>query len=165
MQCGLYLRQLWTSPHVGALGALEATYYLLQPWLQLVGSIVYPVPAAVFIANYAAGPAAMRVWILSGGWMIVAFYLVAGLGPFVLWGPIYRRQCERRMSLLGAIGLGVGYSLFILLFYITSWRAFSRILRRREDWFKTRRNAEFISDIGLTEGEIPSLEISTSMMR
>ena len=165
MQCGLYLRQLWTSPYVSPLGALEATYYLLQPWLQLVGSIVYPVPAAVFIANYAAGPAAMRAWILSGGWMIVAFYLAAGLGPFVLWGPIYRRQWERRMSVLGAIGLGVGYSFFILIFYVTSWRAFSRIIRRREDWFKTRRNAEFMSDIELAEGEIPSLETSTAMMR
>ena len=97
--------------------------------------------------------------------MIVAFYLAAGLGPFVLWGPIYRRQWERRMSVLGAIGLGVGYSFFILIFYVTSWRAFSRIIRRREDWFKTRRNAEFMSDIELAEGEIPSLETSTAMMR
>ena len=32
MQCGVYLRQLWTSPYVSVLGALEATYYLLQPW-------------------------------------------------------------------------------------------------------------------------------------
>ena len=69
------------------------------------------------------------------------------------------------MSVLAAIGLGVAYSFFILLFYVTSWRAFSRILRHREDWFKTRRNAEFISDIELTEGAIPSLEKSTAMMR
>ena len=59
MQCGMYLRQLWTSPYVATLGALEATYYLMQPWLQLVGTLIYPIPAAVFIANYAAGPSAM----------------------------------------------------------------------------------------------------------
>jgi 1,2-diacylglycerol 3-beta-glucosyltransferase len=151
MQCGVYLRQLWTSPHVGTLAALEATYYLLQPWLQLIGTLVYPVPAAVFAANYLAGPDAMRTWLTSGGWMIVAFYLVVGAGPFVLWGPLYRSQCERRISVLGGIALGFGYSLFVLIFYVTSWRAFSRILRHREDWFKTRRNAEFIS--GITEIE------------
>ncbi len=132
------------------LGALEATYYLLQPWLQLVGSIVYPIPAAIFFANYAAGPTAMRGWILGGGWMLLIFYLIAGLGPFVLWGPVYRRHCERNISMARAIGLGLAYSLFVLIFYITSWRAFSRIIRHREDWFKTRRNAEFISDIELT---------------
>ena len=151
MQCGLYLRQLWASPHVGTLAALEATYYLLQPWLQLVGTLVYPIPAAVFVANYLAGPAAMQAWATSGGWMIVIFYVVVGMGPFVLWGPLYRSQCERRMSLLRGIGLGFGYSLFVLIFYVTSWRAFVRILQHREDWFKTRRNAEFISEISETE--------------
>ena len=143
MQCGSYLRQLWKSPHVGTLAALEATYYLLQPWLQLVGTLVYPVPAAVFAANYLAGPTAMRAWLVSGGWMIFIFYVVVGMGPFVLWGPLYRSQCARRMSVLRGIGLGFGYSLFVLIFYVTSWRAFVRILRRRNEWFKTRRNAEF----------------------
>ncbi len=81
----------------------------------------------------------------GGGWMIVVFYLTAGIGPFALWGPVYRRHCEQDTGLVRAAGLGVGYSLFILIFYITSWRAFFRIVRRREDWFKTRRNAEFQS--------------------
>ncbi|HXP56172.1 MAG TPA: hypothetical protein VN847_14505, partial [Streptosporangiaceae bacterium] len=84
-------------------------------------------------------------------WMIFIFYVVVGMGPFVLWGPLYRSQCERRMSLLRGIGLGFGYSLFVLIFYVTSWRAFVRILQHREDWFKTRRNAEFISEIAETE--------------
>jgi cellulose synthase/poly-beta-1,6-N-acetylglucosamine synthase-like glycosyltransferase len=154
MQCGLYLRQLWASPHVATLGALEATYYLMQPWLQLVGTLVYPIPAAVFIANYAAGPTAMRAWLISGGWMILFFYLTAGVGPFVLWGPVYRRHCERHISIVRSIGLGIGYSLFVLIFYVTSWRAFWRIIRHREDWFKTRRNAEFISDIELGDNTV-----------
>lgn len=159
MQCGVYLSRLWTSPHVSAIGALEATYYLLQPWLQLVGSLVYPVPAAIFIANYVAGPEAMSTWMVSGGWMIIAFYLVAGVGPFVLWGPVYRRHCEPdSTTFTRAIGLGIGYSLFILIFYITSWRAFFRIIRRREDWFKTRRNAEFLSGTD-QQGEFASAGI------
>jgi cellulose synthase/poly-beta-1,6-N-acetylglucosamine synthase-like glycosyltransferase len=147
MQCGVYLRGLWTSPHVSVIGALEATYYLFQPWLQIIGTLVYPVPLAVFIANYAAGPAQMRAWAAQGGWMIVAYYLVLGLGPFVAWGPAYRRRCEPGTSSLSALALGLAYSLFVGILYVTSWRAFCRILRGRNEWFKTRRNAEFLTDI------------------
>jgi 1,2-diacylglycerol 3-beta-glucosyltransferase len=166
MQCGVYLRRLWTSRHVSTLGALEATYYLVQPWLQLVGTFVYPVPAVVFLANYAAGPAAMRAWIGQGGWMIGLFYLAAGLGPFVLWGPLYRRRCEPGLGRVRATGLGVAYSLYVVIFYITSWRAFCRILRRRSEWFKTRRNAEFLADIELREELVPAggLQMITEMM-
>ncbi len=146
MQCGVYLRQLWTSPHVSPIGALEATYYLFQPWLQLVGTFVYPVPLAVFIANYMAGPGQMRAWLVAGGWMIVVYYLALGVGPFVAWGPAYRKRFEQRIDLVSALGLGVGYSLFVLILYVTSWRALVRILRGHNEWFKTRRNAEFLGD-------------------
>jgi 1,2-diacylglycerol 3-beta-glucosyltransferase len=147
MQCGAYLRQLWTSKHVSTVGALEATYYLFQPWLQLLGTIVYPVPIAVFIANYMAGPAQMRAWALAGGWMIVAYYLILGIGPFVAWGPMYRKRCESQIDFVSALGLGVGYSMFVLILYVTSWRALIRIVRGQSDWAKTRRNAEFLSGI------------------
>jgi 1,2-diacylglycerol 3-beta-glucosyltransferase len=151
MQCGAYLRQLWTSPHVSKIGALEATYYLVQPWLQLVGTFVYPVPAIVFVANYLAGPAAMKAWVVQGGWMIIVFYLIVGLGPFVLWGPVYRRRCEPDIGIVRSLALGVAYSLFVLIFYVTSWRAFFRIVRHRSEWLKTQRNAEFGSDIELSD--------------
>ena len=108
MQCGVYLRRLWTSKHVSTIGALEASYYLIQPWLQLIGTLVYPVPGLVFLANYAAGPEAMQNWVRSGGWMVLIFYLVAGLGPFVLWGPLYLRRCEPQLGILRATGLGFG---------------------------------------------------------
>jgi cellulose synthase/poly-beta-1,6-N-acetylglucosamine synthase-like glycosyltransferase len=153
MQCGVYLRQLWTSPHVSVLGALEATYYLLQPWMQILGTIVYPLPIGIFVAHWLTQPFTMESWLRSGGWMIMALYLIGGAGPFVLWGPIYRRKSERRTGLLRSIGLGFAYSLYVFIFYITSWRAFVRILRRRNEWFKTRRNAEFQSEPRWPGGE------------
>jgi cellulose synthase/poly-beta-1,6-N-acetylglucosamine synthase-like glycosyltransferase len=143
MQCGLYLRQLWASPHVSVLGALEATYYLLQPWMQILGTIVYPLPIAVFVSHWITQPVTMQAWVRGGGWMIMLLYLIGGAGPFVVWGPLYRRKCERRIGLAASVGLGFAYSLYVFIFYITSWRAFVRILRRRNEWFKTRRNGEF----------------------
>jgi cellulose synthase/poly-beta-1,6-N-acetylglucosamine synthase-like glycosyltransferase len=155
MQCGVYLRQLWTSQHVSTLGALEATYYLFQPWLQIAGTLVYPVPIAVFIANYLAGPPQMRTWALAGGWMIVAYYLTIGIGPFIAWGPMYRKRCESQIDFVTALGLGVGYSLFVLILYVTSWRALIRIVRGQADWAKTRRNGEFLSDIEVQSQSAP----------
>ena len=166
MQCGVYLRRLWTSRHVSTIGALEASYYLIQPWLQLVGTLVYPVPGIVFLANYAAGPAAMRAWVLQGGWMILTFYLAAGLGPFILWGPLYLRRCEPQLGIVRATGLGLGYSLYVLIFYVTSWRACYRILRHRSEWFKTARNAEFLADLELQDQlvTVGGLQMLTEMM-
>ena len=58
-----------------------------------------------------------------------------------------RRRCEPGTSIVSALGLGLAYSLFVGILYVTSWRAFCRILRGRNEWFKTRRNAEFLTDI------------------
>lgn len=166
MQCGRYLGQLWRSPHVSALGALEATYYLVQPWLQLLGTFVYPIPAVVFFANYAQGPQQMQAWLLQGGWMVLIFYLSLGLCPFIMWGPIYRKRCEPDISLIRAVGLGFGYAAFVLIFYVTSWRAFFRILAGRREWFKTRRNAEFIPEFDYSGQLAPggALQLLTETM-
>jgi hypothetical protein len=66
------------------------------------------------------------------------------VGPFLLWGPLYRKRCEPDLSLAQALGLGLAYSCYVLMIYVTSWRALSRIVRGKREWFKTRRNAEFI---------------------
>jgi 1,2-diacylglycerol 3-beta-glucosyltransferase len=147
MQCGVYLRQLWASEHVSRIGALEATYYLSQPWLQLVGTFVYPVPFILLLAGYLAHPAAMASWALVGGWMAAAYYLTFGVGPFLLWGPLYRRRCEPDLTIAQALGLGLAYSGYVLMIYVTSWRALTRIMRGQRDWFKTGRNAEFAGKV------------------
>lgn len=146
MQCGNYLPKLWASRHVPTIGALEAAYYLLQPWLQLVGTLVYPVPVAVLSYNFATHPDTMTGWFTGGGWLLFCVYVVLGLGPFVAWGPIYVRRCEPKLGMARGVALGFAYAAFMVTFYITSWRAFGRILRRRRDWAKTRRNAEFLPD-------------------
>lgn len=166
MQCGRYLRRLWTSPHVSTIGALEATYYLFQPWMQVAGTLIYPVPAAVFLANYAAGPAQMRAWALGGGWMLILLYCAFGLGPFVCMGPLYRRRCEPELGVARCLGLGLAYSAYILIFYVTSWRALSRILRHRREWTKTPRNAAARPALQVHERPVPvgGIQVITEIM-
>ncbi len=142
MQCGGYLPAIWSSKNVTTVGALEASYYLIQPWLQLVGSLLYPIPVAVLAYNIQQYPTAMGQFLVHGGWMLAVLFLVLGLAPFVLWGPLYARRCEPSVGRIRAIGYGFAYSLFITTFYITCWRALFRILGGRRGWAKTRRNTD-----------------------
>ncbi len=143
MQCSSYLPALWSSRHVTTVGALEASYYLIQPWLQLLGSLLYPIPVAVLAYNVHQQPESLRQFAAHGGWMLGLLYLVLGLAPFVLWGPLYARRCEPGVGPARALGYGFAFSLFITTtFYITCWRAFFRILGGRRGWAKTRRNTD-----------------------
>ena len=71
-----------------------------------------------------------------------AIYVVLGMLPFLLWGPIYWLRHERRGSVLRGVGWGLAYSLYIYTFYVTAWRAVVRLIRGRNGWAKTRRNAQ-----------------------
>ncbi|MDH6136657.1 1,2-diacylglycerol 3-beta-glucosyltransferase [Kitasatospora sp. MAA4] len=142
MQCATYIPQLWNSRKIPTIGVLEATYYLLQPWMQIVGTVVYPVPMIIVAWNVMADWTAMSGWFLGGGWMLLLLLIAMGLGPFLLWGPIYTRRCEPGIGLLRGLGFGLAYTVFIATFYVTSWRALLRILQGRTGWSKTRRNAE-----------------------
>jgi 1,2-diacylglycerol 3-beta-glucosyltransferase len=143
MQCLRYLPLVWRSPHVSTLGAAEILYYLFQPWLQLVGSLVYPVPWLLLAHRYAVDPEVVRAWFSDGpGWLLFGIYGTMGVLPFVVWGPVYWRRCEPTAGPLRAIGWGLAYAVYIYTFYVTCWRAAVRIARRRNGWAKTRRNAE-----------------------
>jgi cellulose synthase/poly-beta-1,6-N-acetylglucosamine synthase-like glycosyltransferase len=143
MQCLRYLPQVWRSPHVSTLGAAEILYYLVQPWMQLVGSLIYPVPWLLLAHRYAVEPETVKAWFEDGpGWLLFAIYGTMGIAPFIVWGPIYWRRCEPGSGLLRSIGWGLAYAVYIYTFYVTCWRAAVRIARRRNGWAKTRRNAE-----------------------
>jgi cellulose synthase/poly-beta-1,6-N-acetylglucosamine synthase-like glycosyltransferase len=142
MQCSRYLRRIWDSPHLSTLGAAEMMYYLAQPWMQLLGSLLYPVPFILLIISTAGDPAQVWSWFTGGAWILFAIYGSFGLLPFVVWGPIYQVKCLRNKNILRGIGMGMAYALYIYTFYITSWRALFRLVRGRNGWSKTRRNTE-----------------------
>lgn len=143
MQCGRYLPQVWTSAKLSTVGALEAGYYLLQPWMQLLGTFVYPIPLLLLGYSAVTAPAATFGFLGSlAGWPLMILYAVIGIAPFAVWGPIYRSRCEPTRGRAVALADGLAFAVFILSYYVTSWRALARIVRGRHGWAKTRRNAE-----------------------
>lgn len=143
MQCLRYLRRVWSSEHVTTLGAAEILYYLFQPWMQLIGTMVYPIPWILLGHRWATEPELVRAYFSDGpGWLLFGIYGTLGLLPFLIWGPVYWRKCEPDAGWLRALGWGVAYAAYIYTFYVTCWRAAVRIVRRRNGWAKTRRNAE-----------------------
>jgi 1,2-diacylglycerol 3-beta-glucosyltransferase len=142
MQCARYVRRIWDSPHLTTLGAAEMMYYLAQPWLQLLGTLVYPIPFLLLGIRSISDSAEVWTWFSDGAWLLFAVYGSFGLLPFLVWGPIYRAKCEPSASVLRGIGYGFAYAIYIYTFYITSWRALYRLVRKRNGWVKTRRNTE-----------------------
>ncbi|MFL6118355.1 glycosyltransferase family 2 protein, partial [Actinophytocola sp.] len=142
MQCARYVRQIWDSRHLTTLGAAEMLYYLAQPWMQLLGTVVYPIPFLLLGFRASADPGQVWAWFSGGAWLLFAVYGSFGLLPFLVWGPIYRRKCEPSVGVLRGVWYGFAYALYIYTFYVTSWRALFRLVRKRNGWTKTRRNTE-----------------------
>nr|WP_042197600.1 glycosyltransferase [Kibdelosporangium sp. MJ126-NF4]CEL23063.1 N-acetyl-glucosamine transferase [Kibdelosporangium sp. MJ126-NF4]CTQ90201.1 N-acetyl-glucosamine transferase [Kibdelosporangium sp. MJ126-NF4] len=142
MQCARYVRIIWASNKVTTLGAAELLYYLAQPWMQLIGTIVYPIPMILLAGKTVRDPVMVWEWFSDGAWILFAIYGSFGILPFLIWGPIYWWKCERTGTFLRGIGYGCCYAAYIYTFYITSWRAFIRLVRGHNGWAKTRRNNE-----------------------
>lgn len=142
MQCARYVRQIWDSPHLSTLGAGEMLYYLAQPWMQLLGTLIYPIPLIALFTRMGRDPGEVWTWFTDGAWILFAIYGTMGLLPFLIWGPIYRARCEPGTPLLRSLLYGFAYAAYIYTFYITSWRAVTRLIRGNNGWAKTRRNTE-----------------------
>ncbi|UGS24966.1 glycosyltransferase [Microbacterium resistens] len=142
MQCFQYLPKVWASRHLSNLGALEVTYFLLQPWLQLVGTIVYPWPLIIMAYNAIMYPALFGAYMQAGGAILLLCYAIIGIGEFAVWGFLYRIKSEPESTVLQATGWGLSYMLYIYLIYAVAWKAFLQVLRRQSGWAKTIRNAE-----------------------
>ncbi|NUT43680.1 MAG: glycosyltransferase [Thermoactinospora sp.] len=142
MQCVKYLPDVWRSRNFSGLGALEVLYYLSQPWLQLLGTLLYPIPLIYLMWRVVDDPSGMIGWLSGGGWIIFAVYASFGVLPFLVWGPLYWWRCEPGIGLARSLGYGFAYAIYIYNFYLTSWRAAFRIFKGRSGWAKTRRNRE-----------------------
>lgn len=139
MQCMKYLPEVLRSRRLGNSAALEITYFLASPWVQLVGSVVYLACLGV-MAWYAVGAfGGPTAWWQHGGWAVPPLIVLFGVTPFAVWGPIYRARFDRRLTRLQAIGLGLAHWAYSYVQSVAVWLAFLRLVRSKSDWQKTIR--------------------------
>lgn len=151
MQCARYLPQIFRSQHFSNAGALEATYFLLIPFVQLAGLILWP---AAFIAMTAAGAINQGglIEFFVSAWWLLPLILLTGIMPFAFWVLIYRRDAAPGTGWLRIARWGLGYWFYMYQNYICVVRALVRLVRGNDNWSKTRRNAE-VGDAGLVARE------------
>jgi 1,2-diacylglycerol 3-beta-glucosyltransferase len=136
LQCVSYLPQLFRSRHLATSAVLESGYYLILPYLQLLGTLVFPI---LLVTSFRGSLIAPEVGVL-----LLPLVLFFGVLPFAAWGPIYRRrEAPWAPRWLGLVW-GLVYFVYIHYIYITVWRAALRLVLRRSGWAKTRRNAEVV---------------------
>lgn len=150
MQCAKYLPRIFASRHVTHAGAIEASYFLVQPFTQLAGVLLWP---AVLVSMLAAGTVSAgsaAAWAVENWWLL-PLVVVTGIAPFAMWPLIYRRRAEPQTPVLTALLWALGYWLYMYQSYVCVPRAFVRLVRGRAGWAKTRRNAESGSLLLATE--------------
>lgn len=139
MQCLRYLPAVLRSRRLSTPAALEITYFLLIPWTQLLGTVVFTAAWSIVLGYAVTTPGGVAGWFASGAWGLVPLVVVFGIGPLALWGPVYRLTAEPGVGRGRAVLLGLAYWLYSYLMIIAVWRAAARLARRRTDWVKTAR--------------------------
>jgi 1,2-diacylglycerol 3-beta-glucosyltransferase len=141
IQCVKYLKHIFKSPNFDSTGVLETSYYLILPFLQMLGGIAFLLGWGwtLFLVshdNLAANNERGELWAVL---ILIALFSVL---PFAIWGFVYKLRCEREATWLQAALWGLAMWLYVYYMYICIARAFIRILRGKTGWSKTRRNAE-----------------------
>ncbi len=140
MQCTRYLPAVLTSPSFSFAGVIETCYFLLSPFLELLGVIVWPLVLVLTLVGASMTPGGLGSW-LADSWWIAPLLLLTGIMPFAIWPLIYSRQ-EEPHPIGATLGWALGYWAYQYLNYVVVIRAFLRLVRGRNTWAKTRRNAE-----------------------
>ncbi|WP_258018093.1 MULTISPECIES: glycosyltransferase family 2 protein [Streptomyces] len=134
LQCVRYAPRIVSSRHYSGRGVLETLYTFGQPVAHLV---TLGLTVALLVLG---GFGALTLWPLA------PILAVLAIGPFLLWGPVYRRDHAPEASRLTALLWGAALWLYAYHLFVVSARGFVRMLRGRNGWAKTRRNAEPVAD-------------------
>jgi 1,2-diacylglycerol 3-beta-glucosyltransferase len=141
IQCVRYIPEIVKSRHFDSAGVVETCYYLVLPFLQMLGAAAFLVLLGLSAAHWISEPTAPIVELDTLAWL-AGVSLVFAVAPFALWGPVYKLRCEPDLSWRTAVLYGIGAWLYVYYMYICIARAFWRIARGKNGWSKTRRNAE-----------------------
>ena len=140
MQCFRYFWPVMRSRDISTPAAMEIGYFLLLPWAQLIGILVYTASFGVLIYYAFTTVGGLASWFGAGAWGIIPLFLLFGLGPLMVWGPIYRRTFARNLRFREGAFLGFLNWPYIYVHHASTIWAFSRMLRSRHDWKKTERS-------------------------
>ncbi|GHA69278.1 glycosyltransferase family 2 protein [Streptomyces termitum] len=136
ISCVRYTGRIVSSRHYRARGVLESLYTFFQPVAHLATLLLTALMLVLLVLGGAAGAVLLAAWPLALGLALVSVV------PFVLWGPVYRREFAPDRSRLTGVLWGLALWLYAYHLFVVSARGFVRLLRGRTGWAKTRRNAE-----------------------
>lgn len=139
MQCIRYIPEIVRSRKLSIVGIIEVCYYLLLPVFQLFACLAAVILVVAAVVGLVSGAVAVPLMILL---LAAVSYLVLGIGPFFVWGPLYRRHCVPEAGFWRSVLWGFGVWLYDYYVYVAGARAIYRIARGRNGWAKTRRNDE-----------------------
>ncbi|MFE0175094.1 glycosyltransferase [Streptomyces sp. NPDC059002] len=138
LQCVRYTPRIVGSRHYSGRGVLETLYTFMLP-LALVASLVL---AVLLVAALALGHEPLDGAL--GAWPLLLVLTLLSILPFALWGPVYRRDFAPHHSWIKGLLWGFALWLYAYHVYVVSTRGFLRVLRGKNGWAKTRRNAEAV---------------------
>ncbi|MBD0709730.1 MULTISPECIES: glycosyltransferase family 2 protein [unclassified Streptomyces] len=136
IQCVRYAGRIVGSRHYRAGGVLESLYTFFQPIAHLATLLL---TLFMLLALVLGGGAAE---VLLSAWPLALALGLASVVPFLLWGPVYRREFAPDRSRVKGLLWGFALWLYAYHLFIVSARGFVRLVRGRTGWAKTRRNAE-----------------------
>lgn len=139
MQCSRYMPAIMKSPRIGTPAAVEMSYFLFLPWMQVLGTLVYFAGTGVMIYYAITTLGGFSAWFAGGGWGVAILIALFGIAPFALWGFVYRARCAPHLSRSAALGLGLANWIYSYAHAVAIWIAFWRLVRSRNDWVKTER--------------------------
>ncbi|MFJ7416217.1 glycosyltransferase family 2 protein [Streptomyces sp. NPDC098077] len=142
MQCARHLPAVWRSSRLTFPAIAEITYSLLQPWLQLLVSAVWPLVLLLAVGHLIIPGDGVRVLGQPGTWWPVGSCLLLAVTQFGMWGPLYRAKCEPSSGFWRSAGWGIAYTAYVWACSLATWHALARHLRGNTSWSKTRRNTE-----------------------
>lgn len=140
MMAGARLAEVLRAPRISNAAAIEMVLYLAVPWLfDLPWSVLYHLILAEIGLDASDaglfGGTDFQVGLEVALWYLLCFW------PALVTAVLARRR-DPAHSWARAIKLGHCFVATNYLSYVCAWRALYRIVRRRNGWAKTARNAE-----------------------
>lgn len=137
IQCVRYAGRIIGSRHYRARGVLESLYTFFQPIAHLTVLALTAVLVFILLTGVTGA-------VLFAAWPLALALGILSIVPFVLWGPVYRREFAPDRSRLTGVLWGITLWLYAYHLFIVSARGSVRLLRGKTGWAKTRRNAETV---------------------